>query len=182
MESMDKLKDICDLEERLISHTKHHFDKGLDNVETKEAGDVIDMIKDLAEAEEKIVKACYYKTVIEAMKEGQDDNESYGYRHRNSRGQFTSGYVSEPMMRNMHERSGYEPTVHDVQNNFDRWRDARRHYQETRSKTDKDTMDMHAKAHANEVMMTLKEVMANSDPDLQRKLKNDLTNLINDIS
>lgn len=194
---MDKLKDICDLNEKLIDYTKSHFHKGLEQVDTKEAGEVIDMIKDLAEAEEKIVKACYYKTVIEAMEHGDAygynnggrgngrGSSSDGYRHRNSMGRFTSGYTSEPMMRDMHERFGdmrMETPVSEAQNNFDRWRNARRHYQETRSKSDKEEMDMHAKAHLNEAMITLKEVMANSDPELQRKMKNDLTNLINDIS
>lgn len=188
---MDKLKDICDLKDRLIDYTKNHFNMGLDKVDTKEAGDVVDMIKDLAEAEEKIVKACYYKTIIEAMKNGDPygyrmpdrDTGVYGYNHhRDSMGRFTSGYVSEPMMRTMHERFGHETPVQEAQSNMERWRAARRHYQESRSKTDKEEMDMHAKAHLNEAMMTLKEVMSNSDPDLQRKMKNDLTNLINDIS
>lgn len=189
---MEKLKDICDLKDKLIDHTKAHFNKGLEQVDTEEAGKVIDMIKDLAEAEEKIVKACYYKTVIEAMEHG----EAYGYnRHRGADGRYKSGYVSEPMMRNMdgytpehmlktmHERFGYmETPVSEAQSHLDNWRNARRHYQETRSKSDKEQMDMHAKAHLNEAMITLKEVMANSDPELQRKMKNDLTNLINDIS
>lgn len=194
---MEKLKDICDLKDELIDYTKSHFKKGLEQVDTKEAGDVIDMIKDLADAEEKIVKAEYYKTVIEAMlhgdaygynnggRENGRGNMSDGYRHRDSMGRFKSGYTSEPMMRDMQERFGnvrMETPVSEAQNHFDRWRNSRRHYQETRSKSDKEEMDMHAKAHLNEAMMTLKEVMSNSDPDLQRKMKNDLTNLINDIS
>lgn len=195
---MEEIKDICDLKKKLIDLTKSKFNMGLEQVDTKEAGDVIDMIKDLAEAEEKCVKACYYKTIIEAM----EDDSRYGYnRHRDSQGRFTSGYHegaadalgyhnggmrnydyrSEPMMKTMQERFGYTP-VQEAENNLNRWRNARRHYQETRSKSDKEEMDMHAKAHLAEAMATLKEVMSNSDPDLQRKMKNDLTNLINDIS
>ena len=79
--------------------------KGISQVDTKEFGDVADVIKDLCEAEEKIYKACYYKSIVEAMEEEDKKDELMlkmmieehgeaegraGYnRWRNSKGRFT---------------------------------------------------------------------------------------------
>lgn len=68
-----KLKTICEMKEKLTSWTKEELEKGKDCVNTEEAGQVVDMIKDLAEAEEKCWKAAYYKAVVEAMDEHEDE-------------------------------------------------------------------------------------------------------------
>lgn len=64
------LQDICELKESLIALVKTEFASGLEDVDTHEAGEVVDMIKDLYEAEKDAAKVCYYKTVIEAMDKG----------------------------------------------------------------------------------------------------------------
>lgn len=64
------LHDICELKESLIALVKTEFASGLENVDTHEAGEVVDMIKDLYEAEKDAAKTCYYQTVIEAMDKG----------------------------------------------------------------------------------------------------------------
>jgi len=84
--------------------------KGVDKVDTKEFGEVVDMIKDLTEAEKNKMQACYYKTIIEAMEQseyGEDydwsgpDEDRMGYpRSRDSMGRFTS-------------RRGYEQRIRD---------------------------------------------------------------------
>ena len=48
----------------------------LDSVDAEELGEVIDMIKDLEEAE-------YYCTITKAMKEKEDETAEYGYRYYN---------------------------------------------------------------------------------------------------
>lgn len=68
-ETKEKLAPICEMKNTLASWAKSEIDKGKEHVDTKEMGDVVDMIKDLAETEEKCWKACYYKKVIEAMDE-----------------------------------------------------------------------------------------------------------------
>lgn len=73
-----KVQKICNLKDQLVSAACAEFDCGIANVDTNEAGEVVDMIKDLAEAEEKIVKAFYYKTLIKAMKEAEEDAEDGG--------------------------------------------------------------------------------------------------------
>lgn len=72
--------------------------KGTDSVNTKEFGEVVDMIKDLSEAEKNKMEACYYKTLINAMEESEygEDYDEYGplerrgYRGRDSMGRYTS--------------------------------------------------------------------------------------------
>jgi hypothetical protein len=66
---MDWCDDICEMKHTLTDLMKAELAEGAENVDTMEAGQVIDMIKDLAEAEEKHTKACYYKTLIHAMTE-----------------------------------------------------------------------------------------------------------------
>lgn len=109
---LEPIKEMC---KKLEEAVKHELSKGIENVDAKELGEVVDMIKDLYEAKEKIVKACYYKQIMEAMEEHDFEDEEeimdegrkgYRGRSRDSMGRFTSrrgrgrgrrGY-EEPMM------------------------------------------------------------------------------------
>lgn len=98
-EETKPIKKMC---EKLMDAVNHELDKGIENVNAEELGEVIDMIKDLYEAKEKMVKACYYKQIMEAMEEseyGEDydedgpmDDGRRGYRGqpRDSMGRFMS--------------------------------------------------------------------------------------------
>lgn len=46
--------------------------KGTHSVDTKEMGEVVDIIKDLACAEKDVWEACYYKSIVEAMEEEEE--------------------------------------------------------------------------------------------------------------
>lgn len=70
-----KVKTLCEMKEKLTSWVKEELEKGKDCVNTEEAGQVVDMIKDLADAEKNCWKAAYYKAVVEAMDEYEDDVE-----------------------------------------------------------------------------------------------------------
>lgn len=188
---MEKLHDISKMKHRLIDIANLELSKSTEQIDTKELVDVVDMIKDLAEAEEKCMKACYYEHIIESMESAENDgnmgysNIRMGYDNwRYSSGRFAPkghGHRTDNMGFNS---SDYPPMMRDhhmTEDNYQRWKDARRHYTETHDKKDKDAMDSHAKAHMADVADTLKEIMSNSDPDLQRKMKNELTNLINDM-
>lgn len=84
-----KLKPIGEMKEKLTAWCKMELDKGKDCVDTKEMGEVIDMIKDLAEAEEKCVKAAMYKMDVRAMKEREQTGGRMGYDNwRYSSGRF----------------------------------------------------------------------------------------------
>jgi len=102
------IKNIHSIIERLSECVKCEVDKGIDQVDTKEMGEVADIIKDLCEAE-------YYAKISKAMDEAEygedydymgayDENERKGYRgqRRDSRGRYMSRRsYTEPMM--MHD-------------------------------------------------------------------------------
>lgn len=103
------VKRIHEMREKLTECTKSQFDKGIDHVDTCEASKVIDMIKDLAEAE-------YYATLAITMQEYDPDEnmemfERYGdggkrfydhYRYADGRfapkghGTYRRGYEEPP--------------------------------------------------------------------------------------
>lgn len=108
-EAMERSKKLCEMKDKLVSCMADQLNMGVQNVNTHEAGEVIDMIKDLAEAEEKCWKACYYKTIVKAMKDEEEQyermspDERRGYDHwRYSSGRFA------PTGRG-HYSSGYRP-------------------------------------------------------------------------
>lgn len=68
----NRMCDLAEMKERLISCVKYELEKGIENVNTVELGEVVDMIKDLAQCEKYCWEAEYYQTVVEAM---EDDDE-----------------------------------------------------------------------------------------------------------
>ena len=102
------IKHIHGMIEKLSECAKCELDKGIENVDTKEMGEVAEIIKELAEAE-------YYAKISKAMDEAEygedydykgayDEHERKGYRgqRRDSRGRFMSnrgrrGYESRMM-------------------------------------------------------------------------------------
>jgi hypothetical protein len=110
------IKNIHCIIEKLAETTKVELDKGIENVDTKEMGEVADIIKDLAEAE-------YYAKISKAMDEAEygedydymgayDEHERKGYRgqRRDSRGRYMSrrGYESRMMPEMRWEDMEYE--------------------------------------------------------------------------
>ena len=104
------IKHIHAMIEKLSECAKVEMDKGIENIDTKEMGEVADMIKDFAEAE-------YYAKISKAMDESEygedydymgayDEHDRKGYRGqpRDSRGRYMSrrggrrGYEMPMMM------------------------------------------------------------------------------------
>lgn len=90
------IKNIHSMIEKLSEVAKCELDKGVENVDTKEMGEVAEIIKELSEAE-------YYAKISKAMDEAEygedydfmgayDEHERKGYRGqpRDSMGRFTS--------------------------------------------------------------------------------------------
>lgn len=127
---MHKIEELKNLKDRFMKIACAELDKGVECVNTNEMGEVIDMIKDLAEAEEKCMKAKYYRTVVEAMEEYEFDeevedmveadeweNERRGYRGRSKssgryvhRGRPTRDSGS-PMSMGMNRGFPYYPSM-----------------------------------------------------------------------
>ena len=115
-ELMQKAEKLCEIKDKLVTAMADQVNMGIQNVNTHEAGQVIDMIKDLAEAEEKCWKACYYKSIVKVMRDEDEwaqslpPEERRGYDHwRYSSGRFA------PSGRG-HYSSGYRPMegMHDM--------------------------------------------------------------------
>lgn len=113
-EETKPIKKMC---EKLMDAVNYELDKGIENIDTKELGEAIDMIKDLYEAKEKLVKSCYYKSVIEAMEEHDFEDEEEimedgrrGYRGqpRSQSGRFMSRGDGRRSNRGRGGRRGYE--------------------------------------------------------------------------
>lgn len=225
-----KLETVTEMKNKLITKLNAEMDKGFECLDAKEAGEVTDMIKDLAEAEEKCMKALYYKSIVEAMHEyGESDdmdNMRRGYDNwRYSSGRFAptghghrSGYRHLPMddfgmdpafinrlgyrsqsgntmhygsNRSMGSSSGgrsgmtdnydYGMGTHERGDKYHHYDEARRHYHETHSSSDKEMMNMKAKEYVGEMAMTMKEMWDEADPDLRRHMKQDFAKLLGEM-
>lgn len=96
--------------EKLEVCVSEKMEQGLDKVNAKEMGEVVDMIKDSYEIEKLKAEKRYFDSVVNAMHESkeQDDGwyEDMGYpTRRDNRGRFMSN-GSRSM------RRGYEPYAH----------------------------------------------------------------------
>lgn len=165
----------CDLSCYLKEHK--------DSMSLEEAGQVVDMIKDLAAADRYSAQACYYNTVVKAMK-----NEPHNYR---------MGYIPEPdeyypfqedPYRDMKHRpyyswqSYYDDKQQTYPNVIDSYREARKHYTETHSMDDKRRMDSSANEAIDDSMRTLEEIWNSSDPDLRARMKDNLMKMLNETT
>lgn len=219
---MHRIEEIKKLKDRFIGIACAALDKGAECVDTAEMGQVIDMIKDLAEAEKDCMKAKYYFTLIQAMEEYEDEdwmedmtedleemgNERRGYRGRSKRsgryvhrstptrdsgspmsmagtGSSSRGYPMYPdpdkyahwpqNQPNMPHWDRYGKPYHD-------WMDSKRRFTETKANPDKDAMSRHAKEHLNDVTETVKEMWHESDPELRKQMKTQITNLLAEMN
>lgn len=215
-----KLSETTELKNDLIGYLHSEVAKG--GVEASPAsiqlmGELTDMIKDLAEAEEKCWKACYYKEIVCAMDEARADEggDRMGYDTR----RYASGryapkghghyspvhgytpmwgpYMDQHMMSEHDGMMGYPMTKNqtgtsmtygmtdgrsDYGRSYDGYRRARQGYHETHSQADKHVMDEHAKKHLTEAEHSIKEIWEDADPEMRRKMKSDLSKLVNDMN
>lgn len=184
-----KMDDICFLKERLIDFAKQHSECAAADIPVY--GEVIDMIKDCYEMEEKCWKACYYKEIVEAMKE-ENESGPYGYdrwRYPSS-GRFArkgSGVRMGYIPKDPDKMPWYDPMFKDMRNDsmmdrpYDQYMESRRHYHETKSPEDKKEMEHHAKEHVEEVEDSLRDIWEESTPELRKEMKRNLTNLVNSL-
>lgn len=102
------IKNLHCMIEDLISCAKHEVDNGIASLDTKEMGEVADIIKDLCEAE-------YYAKISKAMDESEygedydldgpmDDKRYYRGQPRDSMGRYKKrGYEMTPEMYRQHD-------------------------------------------------------------------------------
>lgn len=205
------LRDICEMKEKLTSWLKEELSNGRESVDTCEAGQVVDMIKDFAEAEKDCWKAKYYELMCCALEGLDDENENMGYDNwRYSSGRFAptgrghfAGYPVEKDHTRMpgtvyseDQSMGYpnmpaNPPMHRSQTGnvitsrygypYDEWNEARRHYTESRSEDNKKKMEHKAVEHVTGAVESIKHIWKEADPALKERLKKELHPLLEDL-
>lgn len=118
---MHTLNDISCMKTDLIRALESEIAcKGIKGVDTREAGQVVDMIKDLAQAEKDCMEACYYKSVVGAMDdygfENEHQIEEYGRMGYDTRRYASGRYAPKGAghYSPVHGRSGFTmpPATH----------------------------------------------------------------------
>lgn len=213
----EKLKQISEIKECLLSNIKAQLAAGIDKVNTKELGEVVDMVKDLADAEKNCMEKEYYESIVCAMKEEYGRAGYDNWRYASGRfapkghGQYDPGHsgagfhmpdvYTRMLEDDMIDRMGYPTNGNSGNSNsgssygnsggsyggasssrgytYDRYNQARRYYSETGDMRNKNEMNESAKQYMGDAMNSIREIVNSSDPEMQRKFKNDLANLIN---
>lgn len=201
---MDK---ICEMKSLLENYVSAQM-CDLASAPTKELGEAIDMIKDLAEAE-------YYCKITKAMDDaaaempevapapmgyntsryasgryapagrGHYSNTGHTMGFRPVEKEYLDDYINSPIAFRESMRMGYhEPEM--TKNNrhglaYTDWSEARRHYTETKSPADKTEMNAHTNEHLADVMVTVKEMWMEADPTLRTEMKAKIQQLLNDM-
>lgn len=97
-EMMAKTEEIKKTKETLFSWVQQEVSNGKDCFHVESAGQVVDMVKDLAETEKECAEALYYMTVVDAMLNSEGGISGYNHRHlsngrfaRSGRGHMVGG-------------------------------------------------------------------------------------------
>lgn len=211
-EDESRVQRIDRLMYRLVEIVEAEVSTNAQGVDTRELGEAVDMIKDLAEAERSCREAGYYRAVTEAME--SYDGGRMGYNpNRDSMGRYTtpgrartrrgyeapdgdSGDVGGRHMPQRPVRAGYRPGDPDAHMDtwgddidgerhgraFDMYRRDKRHYTKTHSEADRQGMRDHASEHMSETMATIREIWDDADPELRKRMKADLTKLTSEMN
>ena len=246
-EVIEKMEEIKKLKEKILDCFKSEVNgKGFECMSAEEAGEVVDMIKDLAETEKNCMEALYYQKVIEAMvsyDEPRYNEDVMGYnrnRYKSSGRYAPSGmgtrmgymmphvpyleydghmtpeeYRKEAMMGYSDGRGGsYGDSSSQGQGNrggrsndrmgygdsmmmdprfeegkmdsrygkaYNEYKARRRHYTETKSPEDKKEMETHAEEHVRDTIATIKDIWADAEPNLKRRMREDFTKLLGEM-
>lgn len=78
-EKKARLEKVSKMKEDITCWCCEEVGKGKEAVDTKELGDAIDMIKDLAEAEKECWMAMYYEKVVKSMEESEEEQKTNRY-------------------------------------------------------------------------------------------------------
>ena len=65
---------------------------------------------------------------------------------------------------------------------YNEYKDSRRYYTETKSPAHKQEMESHATEHIMDTISTVREIYKNSEPELRRKIKDDMAKLVSEMS
>ena len=197
-EIIEKSKEIKELKEQLMDCLKSEMtSKGVGCVDTEEAGEVVDMIKDLSETEKYCMEALYFQKVVEAMTSYEEPR--YGYMpiwYNNPMDEMPYGYTGtrNPNSGNWgndqasNNRQGYfmpdgnmsEETPYGRA--YNEYKRRRKYYTTTNSPEDKREMEMSAEEHVNATITTIRDIWKDADTALKKRMKDNFTKLVNDMT
>lgn len=78
--------------------------------------------------------------------------------------------------------SGRHAITSEMGRNWDKYLDARRHYNATKSDADRMEMSTSAKMHIGETIATLRDMWHDAYPDLREKTKKDFSALLQEMN
>lgn len=133
-----------------------------------------------------------------SMSNSSTSNSMQGYnmnRYANGRyapsGSGRTGYMGRggytPMESNMYNSGMADMDMDRMENDlrhgveYRDYSNTRRYYTETKDPEAKREMDEHAKRHVLETVETIREIYRTSDPELKKKIKEDITKLVSDM-
>ena len=155
---------IYQMKEKLIQEAMDRM-QSMDGGSIEQMGQIIDMIKDLAEAEKSCLEADYYESVVEAMEEGSEDR--YGYDGGGSRGGSYGGGRSGFRM----DSSDGEGGRMGYRNQYGNWpaNPANRRRR------------MRRRGYSEESVENLRQMVEEADPARREQLKKDLQQLMQEM-
>lgn len=147
---------IKKMKEKLIEEAQNRM-QAMDGGSIEQMGQIVDMIKDLSEAEKACLEAEYYDTVIDAM----DGDGRYGYDDRGGSGD-RQGYRESYMMDDRNDRMGYRDSKGRYARNPNRRR-------------------MRRSGYSEESIENLRQMMEDANPERKHQLKQDLEELVREM-
>lgn len=158
---------IKKMKEKLIEEAQNRM-QNMDGGSIEQMGQIVDMIKDLSEAEKACLEAEYYDTVIDAM-DGESDRYGYpgqGGSGGGGRSGGRSGYRDSYMMDEDGEggRMGY-----------------RNQYGNFPANPKNRRRRMRRSGYSEESIENLRQMVEDADPERKRQLKQDLEELMREM-
>lgn len=162
------------MKDKLIKEAQNRMDN-LDGGSIEQMGQIIDMIKDLSEAEKACLEAEYYDTVIDAM-DGESDR--YGYPGQSGSGGGRGGSGGSGRSGG---RSGYrDPYMMEEDGEGGRM-GYRNQYGNFPANPKNRRRRMRRSGYSEESIENLRQMMEDADPERKRQLKNDLEELMQEM-
>lgn len=205
-EVIEALEDVKETKKKLLCCFKDEIsNKGLGAIDAKEAGEVVDMIKDLASVEKDCLEALYYMKVVEAMVNYEEPRYGYNPNRSSTTGRYISNgtrpkmgyrphtkmvdydndmdaddYMREAMMGYSHgtNENGMDPRYGKAYNEY---KNTRKFYTESKSPEAKKEMNTHAEEHVHDSIATIRDIWEDADPALKKRMKEDFTKLVNEM-
>ena len=150
------------MKEKLIEEAQGRM-QNMDGGSIEQMGQIVDMIKDLSEAEKACLEAEYYDCVIDAMEDGQ----RYGY---DGQGGNAGG------------RQGYrEPYMMDDDGDSEGRMGYRNQYGNFPANPKNRRRRMRRSGYNEESIDNIRQMMEDADPERKRQLKRDLEDLMSEM-